>query len=150
MDLKHSEVRRLILDEHGQLRRELRDVLETLEDVEQDRPGSPEQLFRQWRAFAERFLEHLEHEEAVLRPVLEHIDAWSEVRIERLDDDHFHQRERVDDLMRSIAGNPLEAADDLRSFLDELAVDMDEEERLDLGEELMRDEVLPYSGGFSG
>jgi hemerythrin-like domain-containing protein len=150
MDLKHSEVRRLILDEHGQLRRELREILETLEDLEQDRPGAPQQLYRQWRAFTDRFLEHLEHEDAVLRPVLERIDAWSEVRLERLDEDHLHQRERVDELMRVLSTNPLESADDLRSFLDELAVDMDEEERLDLGEELMRDEVLPYSGGFSG
>jgi hemerythrin-like domain-containing protein len=150
MELKHSEVRRIVLDEHNALRRQLRDIGETLEDVANDRPGSGDQLVTQWLGFAFSFLEHVQHEETLLRPVLEDIDAWAQVRVDRMDEDHLQQRSRVRDLMQTLTANPLEATEDLREFLDELAVDMDEEERLNLGEELMRDEVLPYPGGFSG
>jgi iron-sulfur cluster repair protein YtfE (RIC family) len=150
MELKHSEVRRIVLNEHADLRRELADISASLVKLEQERPGAAEALARQWRHFARIFLDHLEHEEEVLRPVLVDIDAWSKTRIEHMDTDHVQQRARVAELLETLSQNPLGAADDLRAFLGELAVDMEEEERLNLGEELMRDEVLPYSSGFSG
>jgi iron-sulfur cluster repair protein YtfE (RIC family) len=151
MDLKHSEVRRVVLGEHEVLRAELTALSTLINEAEQQQPGAAEKLVHGWRHFARILLDHLEHEEAVLRPALEGIDAWAEVRVDHLDTDHVRQRARVAQLLQSLEpATAASAAADLRAFLAELTADMEEEERLNLSEELLRDYAVPYSSGFSG
>jgi hypothetical protein len=142
--MKPSEVRAQVLSGHSQLRRLLEET-DRLASSELDKPGSAETLRVRIAEFAATFIQHLEFEEAVLRPVLASIDAWGQVRAERMDLDHAEQRGRIFELKRQ-AGDPAYTTPGLARRMRQLAVDLREdmewEEREMLHENLLRDDIL--------
>ena len=88
-------------------------------------------------------LDHLEHEERVLLPVLGDVDAWGPERVARVEAEHREQRRRLAEVFRPL--EPLtphhRAAVVLREIA-ELREDMQAEERDTLSPDLLRDDVV--------
>jgi iron-sulfur cluster repair protein YtfE (RIC family) len=124
------EARRVFLDEHAQLRTQLGALEEQL-----PRGGSTladETLRKLARSFFEDLLEHMAHEERVLRPLLAH-DAWGHQRVNVMDADHTAQRARVIELEKLLAGPVAEWRGAMHQFIEAVRADMVSEEKEALG-----------------
>ncbi len=143
--MKPSEVRTLVLAGHTLLRGILDDIMRVAL-AELDQPGTGAARMRQ-RAIelADAFSAHLEVEEEILRPLLQKIDAWGPVRVERMNADHANQRERLFEIRRQ-CGDPVfsdaQLARRLKQLVIDLREDMEWEEREMLDADLLRDDIL--------
>ena len=139
--MRPSEVRQRILDDHAALRRLLADIQETLGGSAPHAPA----IRALGESLRQRLLEHLELEERTLVPALRTLDAWGEERAARLDREHRHQRERLDDIMGRLRREEragAELAADLEQLVREILLDMQHEEKTVLDENLLRDDVV--------
>lgn len=139
--MRPSEVRQRILDDHAALRRLLADVQQALAAT----PPSAPAIRSLGESLRQRFLEHLELEDRTLVPALRTIDAWGEERAARLDREHRHQRERLDEIMGRLRPEEragAELAGDLARLVREILLDMEHEEKTVLDENLLRDDVV--------
>lgn len=138
MELKHSQIRATILQEHERLRGQMRE----LEGFLKERAGEPAFLLA-LKGFYQGFLEHIAHEEALLRPILAHVDAWARQRVQALDDEHREQRERLAFLGQGERPADLSAfVARVREALDWIRVDMEGEEKTLVTPELLRDDII--------
>jgi hypothetical protein len=142
MALDNSKIRGIILTEHVGLRLDLEELDALLE------PGSNgAAAYDRARALLAEllhsFLEHLEHEERILRPILATVDAWGAARVDAMDLEHTQQRAWVSRLTQLDAVRDPDAwAREVRAFSSTLLADMDEEERTCLSAAVLRDDIV--------
>ena len=143
MELAPSVVRKIILEEHAQLRTKLAALKDLLTR------GEALALRNGFQELAHFFLKHIDQEEKILRPVLKDIDAWGSVRVARMNEEHTLQRKEVDELLHLVSsGKPSEYQRKIEDFTAELYKDMATEEREVLSPDLLKDD--PIISGFSG
>jgi iron-sulfur cluster repair protein YtfE (RIC family) len=144
MELKNSEIRQAILGEHEQLRARMRELQAALEGAGATATaGVPPVLPGALHAFLQEFLKHIDHEEAILRPVLAHVDAWARHRVESMDSEHAEQRARLTALARmDPASDPRSFVSGVRETLEWIRQDMAGEEKTMLSPELLRDDII--------
>ncbi len=141
-----DEVREMVLRDHQKLREDLGYVRKAL--AGSDRMA----LSYSVSVLLQDLRKHLDLEDRMLEPVLRRIDAWGEVRAQRLRADHVYQRaemrafeSRID---TELSRYP-EMSERVRKFADALERDMADEERDVLARELLTDD--PRCGdGFAG
>jgi iron-sulfur cluster repair protein YtfE (RIC family) len=134
VELKHSQIRASILEEHEQLRARMRE-LEAGLDAKGDTVGT---LFKR---FLTDLLRHIDHEEAVLRPVLAQGDAWARLRVEALDREHREQRAKLAELA-GLDPSSTPFVERVREALGWIRVDMAGEEKSLLTPEVLRDDII--------
>ena len=143
MELSASQVRSLILDEHTILRNLLEEIEESLGEMTRRVPGAVRRLRASLRTFQDAFLRHLSHEETVLRPLLQDVDAWGPARVETMDDEHRSQRAALVELSRLALDQDLDqTVQQVDEFVRRLRADMDGEEHHALSEEVLRDDII--------
>jgi hypothetical protein len=123
-----GEVRRTILQQHEELRRALREVLLA--------PALAPIL-----SFFDQLEAHLDTEDRLLAPALEHLDAWGPERSRKLREEHAAQR-RVLKFIRSHLHDPYGLGPWMRRLGDRLLRDMEAEERERLSPDLLRDRPI--------
>ena len=86
--------------------------------------------------------EHIDHEDAVVAPIIEGIDAWGPVRLEQMQRDHADQRMALKQAVYEldIEGEPLGQA--VQSMCWEILHDMRREEHDLLHPDLWRDSIV--------
>ena len=145
VELRPSEVRRLVLEDHARLRLRLRDLRAAAEWAGTGDPSRGAELLREAELFADLFFRHLEMEEAQLLPLLRTIDAWGSERARLVLDEHREQRRLllgyVRDLHDPHSGLARLARETLALIAD-IEADMLHEEESVLSEDLLRDDVI--------
>lgn len=132
-----SSVRKIILDEHTQIKNMI-GVIENLLLTKQDSKTK-----NAVEEFTQYFLRHLATEEKILRPVLATIDAWGAVRAEKLSKEHVEQSndlKRISALVRE--KTLVEYGTELTSVLANIKLDIEIEEKDFLSSDLLRDDVV--------
>lgn len=140
MELKHSQIRATILEEHERLRERMRELEASLEGS----TGRASSSFPQaLRVFLGEFLKHIAHEEELLRPVLSQVDAWARLRVESLDREHEEQRQKLSELAQmDPSADPPAFLARVREALEWIRLDMAGEEKNLLTPELLRDDII--------
>jgi hemerythrin-like domain-containing protein len=144
IEMRNSEIRQTILDDHAALR----GLFASLRDLLRSAGGGAdrEQAVRELgAALRERFLTHLDLEDRYLVPALETIDAWGEERAKRVSREHDEQRARLDRLLTHLKDSqrPMpELIEELEVLLRDLLEDMTHEEATVLHEDLLRDDPV--------
>src|SRR5512133_2746236 len=96
-----SQLRQKILTEHSALRVKLGDVKSLAAKVRYGESGSEPQLRQLTVELVTAFRAHVAMEDEELVPLLREIDAWGEIRAERVERDHEWHRAALDKLERS-------------------------------------------------
>ena len=142
--LRPSKVRRIVLDEHKEIRKQMTEI-ERLA-VAKDLVGLSHAVL----VFQKTFKAHLLHEEAILWPILEAVDSWGPVRIEKMSKEHQEQRQMIENLSNlKKAGSVNDMIKVIRDLMVILTADMTAEESEFLNPEIMRDDVVSV-GHFGG
>jgi iron-sulfur cluster repair protein YtfE (RIC family) len=138
-----SEVRSRVLADHDWLRIKL-SMLETCATAVKDGQASRAKPLRErLEDFCRALLMHLATEDDILVPMLGDLDAWGEVRVERMSSDHQAQRAEISRLCRAAAtAAPVALAESILTFARALREDMAHEERVELSEDLLRDDTV--------
>ena len=137
MPFAPSVVRKIILDEHALIKVKLA-AIETLIGTKQDQA-----VKNAVDEFTHYFLKHLATEEKLLRPVLATIDAWGEVRVEKLNKEHIEQTQelkRLNTLVKEKGFAEYELA--LKRFVQSIYKDIEHEEKDFLSADLLKDDLI--------
>ena len=121
--------------------RAIMDRCEALADELDDGRGDPSQLTREVAKLRLAFDAHNRFEEQLLRPVLRELDAFGDVRIDRMIADHVGEHHAV----REQLGDGPTAV--LRNAIDNLRVHLQAEERYFLSSKVLRDDLVSVEGG---
>jgi hemerythrin-like domain-containing protein len=128
-----------LLQQHNELRK-IMDRCEELADQLDIGKGEPAALAREISKLRIAFDAHNKFEEQLLRPVLREIDAFGEVRIERMFNEHVSEHRSV----RLQLGDATTNA--LRGAIDSLRVHLEAEERYFLSSKVLRDDLVTLEG----
>lgn len=128
--LSQCERREILLAEHQVLRRQVEELRRSAGRLLAGRHDATGDMLRTLATLQSLFPAHLDHEEALLEPLLEKIDAWGPMRLERLHEEHRHQRLWLSTLRSALtSGVSLEElAQRSNSLCDALTIDMAHEE----------------------
>ena len=129
-----------LMKQHDALRA-MMDHCDALADALDEGRGDASQLTREVAKLRLAFDAHNKFEEQLLRPVLREIDAFGEVRIERMVADHIGEHHAV----REQLGDGPTAM--LRSAIDQLRVHLQAEERYFLSSKVLRDDLVSVESG---
>ena len=136
-------VRAEVLAQHEQLRALL---FEALDETGRHLQGQRElaRLALLVLQIRRRFRAHLAFEERKLFPILAQVDAWGPERVADLTLEHARQRSQLDTLAQGMreGWHVPHVALALRSLATDLLIDMAEEERACLSEQLLGDEIV--------
>jgi hypothetical protein len=132
-----NEVRELILREHEHIRGVLRALEADALNALQGDAVAAGRLAQAFESFHVVLAAHMELEDRELGPARRDIDAWGDVRADRLAQDHAHQRAI---LAAARAGNARPAL--VLSLVHMVRGDMAEEEKDLLHPDLLRDDVI--------
>jgi iron-sulfur cluster repair protein YtfE (RIC family) len=147
MTIDNSKIRKIIMVEHEGLRISIRSIEALLDRVAAGDKEARATAHQQLVSMLETFLRHIEHEERILRPVLEVIDAWGPQRRAAMDEEHKLQRALVTQLAsESPNSDPAAWARDVRIFAKDLLLDMEDEEKTCLSPSVLRDDVVVVDG----
>ena len=135
MNYRPGKVLAELLQQHDDLRA-IMDRCELLADEIDIGKGDVGALTREVAKLRLAFDAHNKFEEQLLRPVLRELDAFGEVRIERM----FHDHLREHRAMRLQLGDATTNA--LRSAIDDLRVHLQAEERYFVSSKVLRDDVV--------
>jgi hemerythrin-like domain-containing protein len=145
--IDNSKIRRIVMGEHDHLRGNIRALQDMLPEAAKGKTEALATAKEDLNEMLAIFLRHIEHEEKILRPVLETIDAWGAVRKARMDEEHAEQRVLV---MRLAAidptPDPVTWTREVGEFLQTLLADMVDEEKTCLSPNLLRDDVVVVDG----
>ncbi len=142
--LSPSSVRKIILEEHGQIKRKLNHIESSYNSHD------PITLINAFRELLYFFLKHIEHEELILRPVLKDIDAWGGVRVDKMNKEHAEQRLEILKIDKELNELPIvEVLPIIKKFVSALYADMESEEKECLNPELLKDDPIT-SNNYSG
>lgn len=134
-----SQLLEALLQQHDMLRT-MMDRCEQLADQLDAGLVQPAELTREVAKLRVAFDAHNRFEEQLLRPVLHELDAFADVRIERMVDDHVHEH-------RSIRNHLDGPTAELRGSLYELRAHLAAEERYFVTSRVLRDDVITVEGG---
>ena len=129
-----------LLEQHDTLRAMMDRCDQLADELDQGR-GDPILLTREIAKLRLAFDAHNKFEEQLLRPVLREMDAFGDVRIERMYQDHVGEHRE----MRTQLGDPTTNA--LRQAIDNLRVHLAAEERYFLSSKVLRDDVVTVESG---
>jgi len=135
-----SKVLEQLIAQHDELRA-IMDRCEELADRLDAGEGNPLALTREVAKLRLAFDAHNKFEEQLLRPVLHEMDAFGDVRIDRMFSEHVDEHRS----MRQQLGDPTTNA--LRAVIDKLRVHLQAEERYFLSSKVLRDDVVSVEGG---
>jgi len=136
MKLAPSHILSELIAQHDSLRG-MMDRCEDLADTLDGHPDSdPMPLTRELARLRLAFDAHNKFEEQLLRPVLLEHDAFGNVRVDRMVDDHMHEHTAI----RERLGSPATAA--LRDVIETLRAHLDAEERYLLTSRVLRDDLV--------
>lgn len=128
-----------LLQQHDELRK-LMDRCEELAEQLDIGKGDPAALAREIAKLRIAFDTHNKFEEQLLRPVLREMDAFGDVRIERMFSEHVGEHRS----MRLQLGDATTNA--LRGAIDSLRVHLAAEERYFLSSKVLRDDLVTLEG----
>ncbi|HWU91568.1 MAG TPA: hemerythrin domain-containing protein [Kofleriaceae bacterium] len=120
--------------------RGLMDRCEEIADAVDAGDAGPMQLTREVARLRIAFDVHNRFEEELLRPVLLAGDAFGEVRIDRMVEDHVGEHHA----MRTRLGSSATA--ELRAVIESLRAHLDSEERYFLTAKVLRDDIVTVEG----
>lgn len=129
-----------LMKQHDALR-SIIDRCEAMADDLDEGRGDPSQLTREVAKLRLAFDAHNKFEEQLLRPVLRELDAFGDVRIDRMIADHIGEHHAV----REQLGEGPTAI--LRAAIDTLRVHLQAEERYFLSSKVLRDDLVSVEGG---
>jgi iron-sulfur cluster repair protein YtfE (RIC family) len=129
-----------LMKQHDAIRA-IMDRCESLADELDQGRGDPSQLTREVAKLRLAFDAHNKFEEQLLRPVLREMDAFGDVRIDRMVADHIGEHHAV----REQLGDGPTAM--LRSAIDTLRVHLQAEERYFLSSKVLRDDLVSVEPG---
>ena len=135
MNYKPSKLLAELLQQHDELRT-IMDRCEVLADEIDIGKGDVALLTREIARLRLAFDAHNKFEEQLLRPVLREMDAFGDVRIDRMFSDHVSEHRSI----RLQLGDATTNA--LRSAIDSLRVHLQAEERYFLSSKVLRDDVV--------
>lgn len=135
-----SKVLAELIAQHDGLR-QIMDRCEELADQLDAGLSNPLALTREVAKLRLAFDEHNKFEEKLLRPVLSEMDAFGDVRIDRMFNEHLSEHRS----MRQQLGDPTTNA--LRGVIDSLRVHLQAEERYFLSSKVLRDDVVVLESG---
>ena len=145
-----SEVRRIILEEHAQLRSKLAEMEGAMIKVSGRQGGAEQEMLNHLLQFNQMFLDHIALEEKILRGILKTVDAWGEIRVKNMDEEHSRQRGQIQDLVKMMnEKSPSGYLNYLRDFVEELYRDMAIEEQDCLSADVLRDDVISINASSS-
>ena len=128
-----------LLQQHDALRA-IMDRCEELADQLDAGKGDAAALTREVAKLRLAFEAHNKFEEQLLRPMLRELDAFGEVRVERMFDDHLREHRT----MRLQLGDATTNA--LRGAIASLRVHLQAEERYFVSSRVLRDDVVTVEG----
>ncbi len=145
--LSKCDLREILVGEHHVLRRQLEELRENVGRLLAGKENAIAALLRTLEELQLLLSVHLDHEEDLLEPLLEKIDAWGPIRLERLHQEHAHQREWLSNLRNMLlsAVSVEELARRSYALLEALAADMAHEEK-DLFS-VLNDELIQLDAG---
>jgi len=129
-----------LLEQHAALR-EMMDRCELLADDLDAGRIEPDVLVKEVARLRLAFDVHNKFEEHLLRPVLREIDAFGDVRIEKMVHDHVHEHRAMREHLSGGATAELRAT--VARLRDHLAM----EERYFLSSKVLREDVISVEGG---
>jgi len=142
--VRPSKIRKIIMDEHESLRIQMTNI----ESLIQSKNFAG--LKKAVEDFQQNFRSHLAREESILWPILETVDSWGPVRLEKLTQEHREERAQIESLS---AWTAPESGSQLLKAVQELILilkaDMTLEESEFLTPEILRDDVITV-GHFGG
>jgi iron-sulfur cluster repair protein YtfE (RIC family) len=134
-----TEPAKLALHELLQQHDTLRKLIEHCEKIadELDRgKGAPTELMREVSRLRIAFDAHNKFEEQLLRPILRDVDAFGDVRVEQMVEDHTNEHR----LMRERLATTITG--ELRATLESLRAHLATEERYFLSSKVLRDDLV--------
>jgi Hemerythrin HHE cation binding domain len=139
-----SRVRKRILQEHAALRGKLEELSAAVASLASGGTPSTAHALDLAAALYIELRAHIDHEDALLVPVLRDADAWGKVRADQLEQHHAQQRAAFSDtsLRERKDASVSAVAAWLRNLIEELHADMAHEERELLSVDLLRDDPL--------
>lgn len=148
--MEPSQVRTRILQDHEALRQQL-SALEHAVAALLDDKRMVHRVAELAHQLLHELAEHTALEDSLLVPALTEIDAWGPVRADQLLEHHRAQRAQIRELTElfKLELNPGDVAHVTTSFVRELRLDMEHEERDLLSADLLRDDVIAVAS-FSG
>lgn len=136
-----SEIRKTILDEHDEMRRQLLELGRALKQAMTDL----NELKSLTKSLLERLTAHTQREDRILVPALREADMWGPARAEQLTRHHVEQRQTLTELLHRLESEDI-GADELQTIaqgiIKELRDDMNFEEKNYLRETILRDDVV--------
>jgi hemerythrin-like domain-containing protein len=129
-----------LLHQHDELRK-IMDRCEELADALDAGKGDALLLTREIAKLRVAFDAHNKFEEQLLRPVLREIDAFGDVRIERMFNEHVGEHRSMGLQLGDATTNAL------RGAIDSLRVHLQAEERYFLSSKVLRDDVISIENG---
>jgi len=137
-----GDVRARVLAEHARLRALIADVdrLATAVSAGDVRCLEPlrEKAARLYRILGD----HIDHEEAVLVPIIRTIDAWGTVRVEQLLEEHAGQRMALKEAIEELELEGSDVGQSVQSTCWEILHDMRREEHDLLHPDLWREDTI--------
>ena len=143
--MEPSEVRRRVLADHEQLRRDVEQIEGFANEILEGLRMPISALRAEAKELVARLRAHMHREESYLLPALRDADAWGAERAEHLVRDHREQRDRLDFIVARLddATRPGElVARDVVHLVDLLREDMRVEEQELLDERVLRDDIV--------
>jgi len=138
-----SDVRARVLAEHLWLSEKLTRLEGAAAGVLSGNWGDSAPLRERALNLCESLSFHLATEDEILVPLLRDLDAWGEVRVERVENDHQAQRAEIAELRRRAEEDaPVSLARAVLSFAHALRADMAHEEQMSLSRDLLRDDPI--------
>ena len=143
-----SEVRAKILDEHAEIRGRMVAIRQLLGRIEAGHEDARAPLSDATMGLFDALAKHLDHEDQLLVPILETIDAWGKERARRLSEEHEAQRMWIDRNRHRVANaNPAQVVAAVETFLQRLEQDMSIEEQTTLSADLLTEYPFPVDLG---
>lgn len=137
-----GEIRLRVLEQHKTIRDQL-DGLETLAAAVASGRADDGNLSNDLEGLLGLLQTHMRFEDRVLPGVLREADAWGEERVARFHDEHTQQRKMIQNLLDVVGERAeLERALLALGFCSLLRKDMEGEETIFLGEDVLRDDPI--------
>lgn len=136
-----GEVRTRVLADHARLRTAIAEVDRLALAVAANELKHIDALRTQAEQLYRMLAQHIDHEDAVLAPIIRRIDAWGPVRLEQMQTDHANQRATLEQAIRELETGGASLGRAVQSMCWEILHDMRREEHDLLHPDLWREEL---------
>lgn len=139
-----SEIRKKVLSQHREIEEMLKELSQGASELLQG-TETADRVKRAAGALREILELHMTFEERYMVPAVHDADGFGPERTRHLHEEHAEQRAELDRLVGTIhnAAAPQAIADAVSHLAEELRKDIEHEERDYLGDDLLRDNVIP-------